>query len=154
MKESLEDFKHLIKEWLDTHPKEYGSFIEEMNCKNSVGFQKVFMLIIKYVLKYKDEVKKRMFKRCKKFFLCKICQLIQTFAERLVHEFYNTDRKSIVPAMLAWLYFGRSYECMIEHSEALIQTSKTNRLHKWLLSLMVKYIIHRSILLGERTKED
>ena len=75
-------------------------------------------------------------------------------AERLVHEFHDTDRKSIVSAMLAWLYFGRSYECMVEHGEALIQNSKTNRLHKWLLSLMVKYIIHRSISLGERTKED
>lgn len=48
MKESLEDFKRLIKEWLDTHPKEYGSFIEEMNRKNSTGFQKVFMQVIMY----------------------------------------------------------------------------------------------------------
>ena len=58
MKESFEDFKRLIKEWLDTHPKEYGSFIEEMNCKNSAGFQKVFMLVIKYVPKYKVVSKK------------------------------------------------------------------------------------------------
>lgn len=56
--------------------------------------------------------------------------------------------------MLAWLYFGRSYECMVEQGETLIQNSKTNRLHKWLLSLMVKYIISRSISSGERTKED
>ena len=39
MKESFEDFKRLIKEWLDTHPKEYGSFVEEMNRKDSAGFQ-------------------------------------------------------------------------------------------------------------------
>ena len=38
MKESFEDFKRLIKEWLDTHPKEYGSFVEEMNRKDSAGF--------------------------------------------------------------------------------------------------------------------
>ena len=61
MKESFEDFKRLIKEWLDTHPKEYGSFVEEMNRKDSAGFQKVFMLVVKIVPKYKDEVKKRMF---------------------------------------------------------------------------------------------
>lgn len=155
MKESFEDFKRLIKEWLDTHPKEYGSFIEEMNCKNNAGFQKVFMLVIKYVPKYKDEVKKRMFNDTVRDFSSLENMLTNSdLAERLVHEFHNTDRKSIVPAMLAWLYFGRSYECMVEHGETLIQNNKTNRLHKWLLSLMVKYIIHRSISLGERTKED
>ena len=40
MKESFEDFKRLIKEWLDTHPKEYCSFVEEMNRKDNTGFQK------------------------------------------------------------------------------------------------------------------
>ena len=29
------------------------------------------------------------------------------------------DRRSIVPAMLAWLYYGRSYECMVEQGEEL-----------------------------------
>lgn len=155
MKESFEDFKRLIKEWLDTHPKEYGSFVEEMNRKDSAGFQKVFMLVVKIVPKYKDEVKKRMLNDTLKEFSSLENMLTNSdLAERLVHEFHNTDRKSIVPAMLAWLYFGRSYECMVEHGEVLIQNSKTNRLHKWLLSLMVKYIIHRSISLGERTKED
>ena len=75
-------------------------------------------------------------------------------AERLIHEFHNTDRKSIVPAMLAWLYFGRSYECMVEHGESLIHNSKTNRVHRWILSLLVKNIIHKSISSGERTKKD
>ena len=155
MKESFEDFKRLIKEWLDTHPKEYGSFVEEMNRKNSAGFQKVFMLVVKIVPKYKDEVKKRMFNDTLKEFSSLENMLTNSdLAERLIHEFHNTDRKSIVPAMLAWLYFGRSYECMVEHGESLIQNSKTSRLHKWMLSLMIKYIIRRSVSSGERTKED
>lgn len=155
MKESFEEFKLLIKEWLDTHPKEYGSFVEEMNRKDSTGFQKVFMLVVKIIPKYKNEVKKRMYNDTLKDFSSLEDMLTNSdLAERLVHEFHDTNRQSIVPAMLAWLYFGRSYECMVEHGETLIQNNKTNRLHKWLLSLMVKYIIHRSISLGERTKED
>lgn len=75
-------------------------------------------------------------------------------AENLVNEFHNIDKHSIVPAMLAWLYFGRSYECMVEQGESLIHNSKTNRVHRWILSLLVKYIIHKSISSGERTKED
>jgi len=155
MKESFEEFKLLIKEWLDTHPKEYGSFVEEMNRKDSTGFQKVFMLVVKIIPKYKNEVKKRMYNDTLKDFSSLEDMLTNSdLAERLVHEFHDTNRQSIVPAMLAWLYFGRSYECMVEQGETLIQNSKTNRLHKWLLSLMVKYIISRSILSGERTKED
>lgn len=155
MKESFEEFKLLIKKWLDTHPKEYGSFVEEMNRKDSTGFQKVFMLVVKIIPKYKNEVKKRMYNDTLKDFSSLEDMLTNSdLAERLVHEFHDTNRQSIVPAMLAWLYFGRSYECMVEQGETLIQNSKTNRLHKWLLSLMVKYIISRSISSGERTKED
>ena len=155
MKESFEDFKRLVKEWLDTHPQEYGSFVEEMNRKDSAGFQKVFMLVVKSVPKYKNEVKKRMYNDTLKDFSSLEGMLTNSdLAKRLIDEFHNTSRQSIVPAMLAWLYFGRSYECMVEQGETLVQNSKTNRLHKWLLSLMVKYIIHRSISSGERTKED
>ena len=155
MKESFEDFKRLVKEWLDTHPQEYGSFVEEMNRKDSAGFQKVFMLVVKIVPKYKNEVKKRMYNDTLKDFSSLEGMLTNSdLAKRLIDEFHNTSRQSIVPAMLAWLYFGRSYECMVEQGETLVQNSKTNRLHKWLLSLMIKYIIHRSISSGERTKED
>ena len=155
MKESFEDFKRLVKEWLDTHPQEYGSFVEEMNRKDSAGFQKVFMLVVKIVPKYKNEVKKRMYNDTLKDFSSLEGMLTNSdLAKRLIDEFHNTSRHSIVPALLAWLYFGRSYECMVEQGETLVQNSKTNRLHKWLLSLMVKYIIHRSISSGERTKED
>ncbi|BBA29328.1 DUF6043 family protein [Prevotella melaninogenica] len=155
MKGSFEDFKQLIKEWLDAHPKEYGSFVEEMNRTNSAGFQKVFMLVVRLVPKYKDAVKKRMSDDTLKDFSSLESILTNSnLAENLVNEFQNTDKHSIVPAMLAWLYYGRSYECMVEQGESLIHNSKTNRVHRWILSLLVKYIIHKSISSGERTKED
>ena len=155
MKGSFEDFKQLIKEWLDAHPKEYGSFVEEMNRTNSAGFQKVFMLVVRLVPKYKDAVKKRMSDDTLKDFSSLESILTNSnLAENLVNEFQNTDKHSIVPAMLAWLYYGRSYECMVEQGESLIHNNKTNRVHRWILSLLVKYIIHKSISSGERTKED
>ena len=155
MTDKFEEFKCLIKEWLDTHPKEYGSFVEEMNRKDSAGFQKVFMLVVRLVPKYKDAVKKRMSDDTLKDFSSLESILTNSnLAENLVNEFQNTDKHSIVPAMLAWLYYGRSYECMVEQGESLIHNSKTNRVHRWILSLLVKYIIHKSISSGERTKED
>ena len=155
MTDKFEEFKCLIKEWLDTHPKEYGSFVEEMNRKDSAGFQKVFMLVVRLVPKYKDAVKKRISNDTLKDFSSLEGILTNSnLAENLVNEFHNIDKHSIVPAMLAWLYYGRSYECMVEQGESLIHNNKTNRVHRWILSLLVKYIIHKSISSGERTKED
>ena len=155
MKESFEEFKLLIKEWLDTHPKEYGSFVEEMNRKDSTGFQKVFMLVVKIIPKYKNEVKKRMYNDTLKDFSSLEDMLTNSdLAERLVHEFHDTNRQSIVPAMLAWLYFGRSYECMVEQGEELTKRKDIPTLYKWLVSGMVKFIIRKSIANGMRTKED
>ena len=75
-------------------------------------------------------------------------------AEKIVNEFHNPNKKSIVPAMLAWLYYGRSYECMVEQGEELTQRKDIPKLYKWLISGMVKFIIRKSITNGMRSKED
>jgi hypothetical protein len=62
--------------------------------------------------------------------------------------------RSIIPAMLAWLYYGRSYECMVEQGEELAKRKGITRLYKWLVSYMVRFIIKKSISSGMRTKED
>ena len=56
--------------------------------------------------------------------------------------------------MLAWLYYGRSYECMVEQGEELAKRKSITRLYKWLVSYMVRFIIKKSISSGMRTKED
>jgi len=56
--------------------------------------------------------------------------------------------------MLAWLYYGRSYECMVEQGEELTKRKDIPTLYKWLVSGMVKFIIRKSIANGMRTKED
>ena len=75
-------------------------------------------------------------------------------AEKIVNEFHTPNKRSIVPAMLAWLYYGRSYECMVEQGEELTKRKDIPTLYKWLVSGMVKFIIRKSIANGMRTKED
>ena len=75
-------------------------------------------------------------------------------AEKIVNEFHTPNKRSIVPAMLAWLYYGRSYECMVEQGEELAKRKGITRLYKWLVSYMVRFIIKKSISSGMRTKED
>ena len=60
----------------------------------------------------------------------------------------------IVPAMLSWLFFGRSFECMVEYGEELIQDGKLNFLLRRLASFNIKTIINRSLTIGARKEED
>ena len=41
--QEYDNFKRLIKEWLDNHPDEYADFVEEMNDKKFKGFFKVML---------------------------------------------------------------------------------------------------------------
>ena len=50
--QEYDNFKRLIKEWLDSHPNEYADFVEEMNDKKFKGFFKVFNVATRLVPKY------------------------------------------------------------------------------------------------------
>lgn len=57
--QEYDNFKRLIKEWLDNHPDEYADFVEEMNDKKFKGFFKVFKIATKLAPKYKEAARKR-----------------------------------------------------------------------------------------------
>lgn len=153
--QEYDNFKRLIKEWLDSHPNEYADFVEEMNDKKFRGFFKVFKVAAKLVPRYKQVSDKRISdERNPGFEKLENILLESNLAEKIVNEFHNPNKRSIVPAMLAWLYYGHSYECMVEQGEELTKREDISRLHKWLVSGMVKFIIKKSISCGMRTKED
>lgn len=155
MKESFEDFKRLIKEWLDTHRKEYGSFVEEMDRKDLVGIQKVFKLANKIASKYQGAVIKRLSDDTTDDFKSLETTLIDAnIAEKIVREFHSMDKKSIVPAMLAWLYYGRYFENLVERCDNLRKDKRAGVLYRWILFLAIKYTIYKSISSGIRSKED
>ncbi|KAB4221187.1 hypothetical protein GAP53_09355 [Bacteroides uniformis] len=153
--QEYDNFKRLIKEWLDSHPDEYADFVEEMNDKKFKGFFKVFNVATRLVPKYRQVADKRISdERNPDFEKLENILLESNLAEKIVNEFHNPNKRSIVPAMLAWLYYGRSYECMVEQGEELTKRKDIGKLYKWLVSCMVKFIIRKSISTGMRTKED
>ena len=153
--QEYDNFKRLIKEWLDSHPNEYADFVEEMNDKKFKGFFKVFNVATRLVPKYRQVADKRISdERNPDFEKLENILLESNLAEKIVSEFHNPNKRSIVPAMLAWLYYGRSYECMVEQGEELTKRKDIGKLYKWLVSCMVKFIIRKSISTGMRTKED
>lgn len=154
-KQEYDKFKSLVKEWLDNHPEEYAKFVEEKNEKNQKGFQKVFMLAMKLAPQYKKATRGRMGNDTTTDFTDLESILSNSnLAEKIVNEFHCPNKKSIIHAMLAWLYYGRSYECMVEQGEELIKDTSVSRIQKWMISLLVKFIIKRSISTGMRSKEE
>ena len=153
--QEYDNFKRLIKEWLDSHPNEYVDFVEEMNDKKFKGFFNIFNTAVRLVPKYKEAARKRIGDdRNPDFEELENVLLQSDLAEKIVNEFHTPNKRSIVPAMLAWLYYGRSYECMVEQGEELTKRKDIPTLYKWLVSGMVKFIIRKSIANGMRTKED
>ncbi len=126
-----------------------------MNDKKFKGFFKVFNVATRLVPKYRQVADKRISdERNPDFEKLENILLESNLAEKIVSEFHNPNKRSIVPAMLAWLYYGRSYECMVEQGEELTKRKDIGKLYKWLVSCMVKFIIRKSISTGMRTKED
>lgn len=153
--QEYDNFKRLVREWLNSHPKEYASFVEEMNDKEFKGFFKVFKVATALAPKYREAARKRTLNdRATDFEELENILQGSDLAGKLVNEFHNPNRKSIIPAMLAWLYYGRSYECMVEQGEELAKRKDISGLYKWLVSCMVKFIVRKSISSGMRTKED
>lgn len=153
--QEYDNFKKLIREWLDSHPDEYAKFVEEMNGKNYEGFQKVLKLAIRLVPQYKKATHRRISDDTTSTFTNLENVLVKSnLAEKIVNEFNSSSKKNILPATLAWLYYGRCYECMVEQGKALMKRKDISQVHKWLISFMLKVIIQKSIAIGARSKQD
>ncbi len=151
--QEYDNFKRLIREWLDSHPDEYATFVEEMNDKEFKGFVKVFKVATTLVPRYKEATRRRIGDdKISDFEELENVLLDSDLAQKIVNEFHHSKRRSIIPAMLAWLYYGRSYECMVEQGEELAKRKGITGLYKWLVSYMVRFIIKKSISSGMRTK--
>ena len=72
----------------------------------------------------------------------------------MVDEFHNIDKDSIVPAMLAWLYYGKCYETMVNQLEVEANNPRNNFIEQKIAAIMMRVVIKSSIRNKMRTKED
>ncbi len=153
-RQNFERFKQEIKEWLDGHPEEYDRFVAEVNDKSAIGLYKVFnvgmRLAPKLMRRYRAECHGDLADERK----------IQDYAadadtaKLLVDEFHSIDKGSIVPAMLAWLYYGKCYETMVNQLEAEANNPRNNFIEQKIAAIMIRVVIKSSIRNKMRTKED
>ena len=153
--QGFDNFKQRIKNWMDSHPDEYDCFEEEMNDKDNVGYQKILSLAFRLVPQYHKIIRKK----ANQGVYEDISDIEEIFsesklAESLINEFEKTPGNSIVPSMLSWLYFGKSFERMVERGEELRKNPDAGYLQKLLIASTNKILISKSISLGSRTKAD
>lgn len=150
-----EHFKLLIKEWLDTHREEYCAFAEELNKRDRTGFQQIFLYAQSIAPAYADAVKSRMADNRDEGF-DELEKLLEDadIGMTILRDFQSENPNSIAPAMLAWLYFGNSWELMVSYNEEIIQNKDSGFFNRLMARAMIYFIIRRSIRNEHRTKED
>ncbi len=153
--QEFESFKQNLKDWMDSHQDEYDLFEEEMNRKDSAGYQMIMSKAMIIVPQYEKIIKQRINKG-KHEDITDIETLFQkeNLAQSLIEEFNNPPKESIVPSMLCWLYFGQSFERMIEKGQELKLNPEISYFQKLFISYTIKLMIKQSVKLGLRTNED
>lgn len=148
-------FKELIRGWLESHREEYCNFANEVSGRDRQGFQ----IIFQYAQLIAPQYAKALSAHIADGNEDGIDSLEKVLADAdigttILNDFQSGNPESIAPAMLAWLYFGKSWELMVSYNEELIQEKGSGFLARCMARLIVKAAIKRSIALGHRTKED
>lgn len=145
---SFAEMKTEIREWMIEHPQEYSDFVAVMNSPENHGIQIMGQIAMDQIKGFEDMVALQISVAEPDF-----ASLIEPIMQSDVLRQFFEDEDDLRNAALAWLLFGRTYENMVEHLEEMIASSRYGG-YRWILTLLVKFIIHRSIRSGNRTKTD
>jgi len=153
--QDFDNFKQRLKDWKETHSEKYELFEEEMNSRDAVGYQKILNLAITLVPTYKKLINQK----ANQGAFNDISDIENLFADNqlaqtLLDEFENANKNSIVPVMLYWLYFGQSFERMVEKGEELRRMPDISYIKKFLIKSTIRLLRNKSVSLGLRTKAD
>ncbi|AYN01854.1 DUF6043 family protein [Chryseobacterium sp. 3008163] len=126
-----------------------------MNRKDNAGYDKIFQMATSIIPKYKSAISRKLnqgsFDDISDF---NILFSENNVAEYLVSNFQNIPKNSIIPAMLAWLYFGKSFERMVERGLEMRKKQTLNYVEKQFIVSIMKQVIEFSISSGLRIKSD
>lgn len=147
--QNFDDFKQQLREWMKSHQTEYDWFEAEMNRKDDAGYQMVLAQAIELVPEYQKIISKRI-NRGQEEDISDIEQFFteNKLAEKLIAEFDKIPKETIVPLMLCWLYFGQSFERMVERGEELRRNPEIPYHQRMAIPLVIKLLVKRSIKLG------
>lgn len=152
-----EAFKERMKEWMSDHADAYDAFEEMMNYESDEGYRLVMTTAMKLLPKFAKAAAKQMSTRGEIDVDAVIAQCSgSNLAQTIIAKFdkNTSDANATLPAMICGLYFGRSFENMVERGEELSKHSKLVGIENFFLARMIKMVVKKSIELGLRTRED
>ena len=153
--QEYEAFKAKLREWMNTHPDEYAAFEEAMNARDYAGCQSVIFQAMSLIPRYRrlmsDKANEGLFEHVDEI---EQAARQHDLAGKIIRECEQPGKDSTLPAMLCWLYFGKSFERMVERCEELRRSSDLGFLQKMTMSATIRLLISRSIKLELRTKQD
>ncbi|OAV65980.1 hypothetical protein Barb6XT_02170 [Bacteroidales bacterium Barb6XT] len=140
---------------MDTHPDEYDRFEEEMNRKEATGYQTIMNLAVGLVPSYQKIINQKVNQGT----FDDISDIENLFTENklaqsLLKELENPNNDSTVPAIFSWLYFGQSFERLVEKGEEMRKSPDYSYLQKFMFAATNKIVVSTSIKFGLRTKAD
>ena len=152
-----EAFKERMREWMSEHTDDYDAFEEMMNYESDEGYRLVMTTAMKLLPKFAKAAAKQMNTHGEidvdtVIEQCSGSNLAQTIIAKFDKN--TSDTNATLPAMICWLYFGRSFENMVERGEELSKHPKRIGFEKFFLARMMKMVVKKSIELGLRTRED
>lgn len=152
-----EAFKERMREWMSDHSDAYDAFEEMMNYESDEGYRLVMTTAMKLLPKFAKAAAKQMSTRGAIDVDAVIAQCSgSSLAQTIIAKFdKNTpDANTALPAMVCWLYFGRSFENMVERGEELSKHPKLVGIQKFFLARMMQMVVKKSLELELRTRED
>ena len=118
--QEYEAFKAKLREWMNTHPDEYAAFEEAMNARDYAGCQSVIFQAMSLIPRYRrlmsDKANEGLFEHVDEI---EQAARQHDLAGKIIRECEQPGKDSTLPAMLCWLYFGKSFERMVERCEEL-----------------------------------
>jgi hypothetical protein len=144
-----------MKQWMSDNADTYDDFEALMNSQSDAGYQKIMAQAMALVPKYEKAVSKKMNSGSVEDTLdIETLFADENLGAKLVGEFDAVKQGSIVPAAICWLFFGRSFENMVERGEEIMNSPNINRFQSFIVARTMKMLIKKSIDLGLRTRED
>ena len=153
--QEYDTFRERMKQWMLDNADTYDEFEEMMNSQSDAGYQKIMTQAMTLIPKYDKVIRKKMnSSSVEDTFDIEELFSAEDLGAKLIAQFENTNKKTIVQAMICWLFFGRSFENMIERGEEILNSPKTNRFQSFLIARTSKMLVKKSIDLGLRTRKE
>lgn len=145
-------FREQMRQWMLDNSDIYDEFEEMMNSQSDMGVQQIMAQAMTLIPEYGKLISKKI----NSGNADDVADVETAFekanlAEELVSQF---GKASTVPAMICWLFYGRSYETMVENLERIVKDSTQNQSDKLFATQAIKLVIEQSIISGIRTAED